>query len=291
MTDPGLLIAIQSVSTPFLDSFFSVVTNLGHEYAYIALLLFVYWCVDRRIAHRTALLFLFSMWLNGFVKEAFAMPRPSEAQGVRILAPEHSFGFPSGHAQGALTLWGYLAWSFGSRRLWNVALILIALVGFSRLYLGAHFLGDVVGGYAIGFLLVLLWGFATRTGLVSSLPRGVRLFFALLVPVALFPVYQSSASFQTLGFLLGFAASDIFALDLIPYDPRGGALRQVAKMLLGLAGMAALYVLHRQLPDGAAEALGYAVMSVWITVVVPLALCPPRPRPWQRAVTEARWRG
>ena len=159
--------------------------------------------------------------------------------------------------------------AFGSRRLWNVALILIVLVGFSRLYLGAHFLGDVVGGYAIGFLLVLLWGFATRTGLVSSLPRGVRLFFALLVPVALFPVYQSSASFQTLGFLLGFAASDIFALDLIPYDPRGGALRQVAKMLLGLAGMAALYVLHRQLPDGAAEALGYAVMSVWITVVAP----------------------
>lgn len=268
LADPGILIAIQSISSPFLDTFFKTVTNLGHEYAYIVILLFIYWCVDRRIAHRTALLFLFSMWLNGLVKEVFATPRPSAAQGVRVLVEEHSFSFPSGHAQGGFTLWMYLAWSFGSRLFWIIAVVLTLLVGFSRMYLGAHFLVDVLGGYGIGAMLVLLAILAARAGL-GSLPRGVRLLLALAVPMALFPLYQSKGSIQLLGFLLGFAVSDAFALDLIPYDPRGGVFRQAAKMLVGLAGLAGLYILHRHLPDGAPEALGYAAISVWITVAAP----------------------
>lgn len=296
MTDPSVLIAIQRFSTPFLDSFFTAITNLGHEFAYIAIVLFVYWCVDRRVAHRTAILFLFSMWLNGLVKEVFATPRPSPEQGVRVLVHEESFSFPSGHAQGAATLWGALAWSFGSTLFWVVAIVLILLIGFSRLYLGAHFLGDVLGGYAIGFALVVVAAVASRWGIVAALPRGLRLFLAIAVPVALYPVYQSGASSQLLGFLLGFAVSDIFALDLIAYDPRGGVLRQAAKMLVGLAGVAALYALHRFLPEGAPEALGYAVISVWITVGAPwlfirlgLARASEPPARWARR--GERWGG
>lgn len=269
MTDPGVLLAIQRFSTPFLDLFFHIVTQLGHQLVYIVILLFVYWCVDRRVAHRVALLFLFSMWLNGYLKDLFATPRPSVAQGIRVLVTERSFSFPSGHAQGGMTLWASLAWSFGSKLLWIIAILLIAMIGLSRMYLGVHFLADVVGGYLIGFVLVALWALAGRIGFVAALPRGVRLFFALLVPVVLFPLYQSDASFQTLGFLLGFAVSDLFALDLMPYDPRGGVLRQIAKMLIGLAGMAGLYHLHGELPPGAPQALGYAVISVWITIVAP----------------------
>lgn len=269
MADPDILIAIQSFSTPGLDSFFTWVTHLGHEYAYILILLIVFWCVDRRIAHRVALLFLFSMWLNGLLKEVFATPRPSADQGVRVLVREHSFSFPSGHAQGAMTLWGALAWSFGSRILWIIAVALILLVGFSRIYLGAHYPVDVVGGYGIGAALLVLWGWAGGTGAISSLPRSVRLILAVVLPVGLLPLYQSKGSIQLLGFLLGLAASNVFALDLIPYDPRGGVFRQSAKLLIGLSGLVGLYILHRRLPGGAPEALGYAVMAVWITVIAP----------------------
>lgn len=264
-----MLIAIQRFSTPFLDSFFQIVTQLGHYYVYILLLLFLYWCVDRRTAHRIAVLYLCSMWLNGYLKEVYATPRPSLQQGVRVLATEDSFSFPSGHSQGAMTFWTALAWSYGSKLLWLIAALVIVLVGFSRMYLGVHFLVDVVGGYLIGLALVVLWALAGQSGVIASLSRGVRLFFALVAPVALFPLYQSDASYQTLGFLLGFTVSDLFALELMPYDPRGGVFRQSAKMLIGLAGMAGLYYLHRYLPPGAPEALGYAVIAVWITIVAP----------------------
>ena len=296
MTDPNVLIAIQKLSTPFLDGFFKAITTIGHEYAYIVILLYVYWCVDRRIGHRAAILLLFSMWLNGLVKELVASPRPSPAQGVRVLVHEESYSFPSGHAQGGVTLWGYLAWSFGSRLFWTFAVVLILLIGFSRLYLGAHFLGDVLGGYGIGLVLVAIAAAGGRWGIVAALPRGIRLVTAIALPITLYPLYQSDASVMTLGFLLGFAASDVFALDLLPYDPRGGVLRQAAKMLLGLAGIGGLYLLHHRLPQGAPEALGYAVISVWITVVAPwlfirlgLARAGEPPARWARG--GERWSG
>ena len=71
----------------------------------MAILPFVFWAVDRQVGRRLAGLILGTMWLNGLVKEHMVMPRPHPAD-VRVLGFEPSPGFPSGHAQGALTLWG-----------------------------------------------------------------------------------------------------------------------------------------------------------------------------------------
>jgi membrane-associated phospholipid phosphatase len=71
----------------------------------------------------------------------------------------HSYSFPSGHSFGATVFYGllaYLAWS----RLphpWNLLVVLllvllIILVGLSRVYLGAHFPSDVVVGWLLGGL-------------------------------------------------------------------------------------------------------------------------------------------
>lgn len=79
---------------------------------------------------------------------------------------EDTFSFPSGHAAFSLALYGflaYLAWKHlprGRAIVVSVGLaILIILIGFSRLYLGLHFVSDVVAGYAIGgiFLALGIW--------------------------------------------------------------------------------------------------------------------------------------
>lgn len=72
--------------------------------------------------------------------------------------PETGYSFPSGHSATAMTLYGLLGYWLvrGRRRIrsrWLVgvsALGLILLVGFSRIYLGVHFLSDVLGGYLLG---------------------------------------------------------------------------------------------------------------------------------------------
>ena len=93
-------------------------------------------------------------------KRTFVRERPLQV----AYYPETGYSFPSGHSATAMLLYGLLAYWFirGHHRVRNrtltgsVALLLILAVGFSRIYLGVHFLSDVLGGYllGIGWLIV-----------------------------------------------------------------------------------------------------------------------------------------
>ncbi len=101
------------------------------------------------------------------LKLAFARERP---QWEEPLASASSFSFPSGHALGALVVYGAVAAVVvrelgGSRaRLgWLAATtVLVVVVGASRLYLGVHYLSDVLAGYSAGLALLLLLAGAVR---------------------------------------------------------------------------------------------------------------------------------
>lgn len=103
-----------------------------------------------------ASLALGSTLLNHGLKLVYARARPTDG----LIAPE-SFSFPSGHTMIGMVVYGavaYLAWRRQPR--WAVGLGLGTigvwlLVGASRIYLGAHYPGDVVAGLAAGW--VCLW--------------------------------------------------------------------------------------------------------------------------------------
>lgn len=96
----------------------------------------------------------------GISKLILERPRP---MGIGVFN-ETSFSFPSGHATVALAFYGflgYLLWRKKKQPLEKrVVLILttlvILLVGFSRLYLGLHYLSDVIGGYLISTIWLLI---------------------------------------------------------------------------------------------------------------------------------------
>jgi hypothetical protein len=73
---------------------------------------------------------------------------------------------PSGHAQDAASIWGLLAVSL--RRWWMTvaAVVMILMIGLSRIYLGVHFAHDVLGGWAVGLILLLV--FTRLEGPVSA---------------------------------------------------------------------------------------------------------------------------
>jgi len=103
------------------------------------------------------------MLMNGVLKYAFHRSRPSWDAPILII---ESFGFPSGHAMAATLLYGFLA-AFGVSKVqawrWRVLVVLsagllVVLIGFSRLYLGVHYLSDVLAGMAAGSAwLALCW--------------------------------------------------------------------------------------------------------------------------------------
>ena len=72
-----------------------------------------------------------------------------------MVVPRITFGAPSGHAQNAVVVWGTLANRIKTRAAWIIAIIIIFLIGISRIYLAVHFPHDVLLGWLFG--VIMLW--------------------------------------------------------------------------------------------------------------------------------------
>ncbi|MDP4148430.1 MAG: phosphatase PAP2 family protein [Bacteroidota bacterium] len=156
-----------------LDAFFVKFTLLGD--GIFALVVFLIMLVLRRYSQAWQLLvaFLASALCAQLLKSYFSMPRPKQffnpGQYAYFIDGVTHIGFssfPSGHSTSVFTLATMLA-LFEKNKRWNVCYLLAAVaVGYSRIYLGQHFLGDVLMGSLLGTLLSVLvhWLFTRRSG-------------------------------------------------------------------------------------------------------------------------------
>lgn len=99
--------------------------------------------------------------LNTTIKGWIDSPRPTPDL-VRVTEDADGLGFPSGHASGAMLVFGALAWicwtniqpDIGRRLACAIYLALVAIVGFARISTGAHWPSDVLGGYVLGIAIL-----------------------------------------------------------------------------------------------------------------------------------------
>ena len=160
--DTNILLWIHQSATPILDSIMLNITGLADP-PMVAAIFFgtTFWLWRRRKYSQIkvfAIACIGGLALNIGLKIFFAKPRP---QLWHQLIVETSSSFPSGHALGSMVVYGFLAYLLAtefprsSRLIYAVMTGLILLIGLSRLYLGVHWLTDVIAGYLVGFLWVI----------------------------------------------------------------------------------------------------------------------------------------
>ncbi len=172
-----------AVGHPLFTSTMKMISRIGSPTGWWILLTPVFiWLIYRRLPRLAAFLAvtaLGSSGLNTLIKTAVDRTRPHLPHAV---ATAHGNSFPSGHAQAATVGCGILVLIFlpavrRSRRPWlyGGAALVVALIGFSRIALGVHYVSDVIGGVIIGgaWLLAMTAAFSAwrREEHKPQLPR------------------------------------------------------------------------------------------------------------------------
>jgi membrane-associated phospholipid phosphatase len=145
--------ALQTLS-PTLDVLMNFFTFLGRIEFYILLIALLYWVVNNQLGFRVFLILLSTDFVSSAFKHLLHQPRPYWVGDVKHLSAETSYGIPSSHASDSLAVWGYLAYRVQKSWFRFVAVLLIVLIALSRLYLGVHFLHDILGGWLIGGVML-----------------------------------------------------------------------------------------------------------------------------------------
>jgi membrane-associated phospholipid phosphatase len=128
---------------------------------------------------------LIAVAVNQIIVNAVARPRPyNSLTGVEVLVSRsHDYSFPSDHAitAGAATAGLWIIARYGGRAIRSIAItatVLALLLAFARVYVGAHYPGDVAAGLVIGAAIVVVGWLALRqpiTALVQRIARQRRL--------------------------------------------------------------------------------------------------------------------
>ena len=145
------------VKNPLLDLFFQG-WNLVDSFGFMALLITCVWyMIDKKLGIKLFYIIILSVTVNTSLKHIFTLPRPCHIDpSLGLLCPP-SYGLPSGAAQSAILLGSILF--LESKKIWMkvTAVIFAMLLCFSRVYLGVHYISDVLVGIVIGALLAVVY--------------------------------------------------------------------------------------------------------------------------------------
>jgi len=150
---------IQQARSPFLDEFFKFLNLFDTPIFYIILFPLIWIGYSWRFGAKTFFILILSAILSNLLKNVFMQPRPYILDpSVGIIHVLSNFGLPSNAAQTAVILPLLLIEHFKKRK-WPivVGINFFVWISLSRLYLGVHFLTDIIAGWVIGFALFLVY--------------------------------------------------------------------------------------------------------------------------------------
>jgi len=244
---------------------------LGEEAFLVVVTAIIYWCINKNIGYTMSFALLFSTYINIDLKELFHTARPIGVEGIKSLRTETAFGdsFPSGHTQAAVTFWSSLALGFRRRLTTGLAIIIIALVGISRLYLGVHWPIDVIGGIGFGLISAYL------IFKVFNLPTEKRnkwLIIIVIIPALIgLPFVKDTHYFTIISLMIGLFGGYLIEQKSINFEVKASVSIQLLKVLIGVIGIFAIKIVIKAiLPETVLfNGIRYGLIGFWVTAGAP----------------------
>ena len=281
-------------------SFLSV---FGEEYTMVLMLGFLFWCYDKKMARYVGYCVLMSVIWNPMIKNLVLRRRPYfDHESIRILRlvepkadaydiAAQGYSFPSLHSTCVTSLYGAAARYLKKPFFTFLAFLLPLLVGFSRITVGAHYPTDVLAGWLIGILALVLvpW--------VLGRLKKRWLFYAVMLLTVLpgFFFCRSADFFSTSGLFFGLMAGDAVESRWVNFENTRNPLRIFLRLTGGLAVFLVMNVLLKlplsaafpdsgSLPALLARCVRYAVIGFVEFAVYPMLF---GKIPWKKTKSEA----
>jgi undecaprenyl-diphosphatase len=281
-----IVLWIQSFQNPFLDALFLIVTEFGDETIFLLIAALLYWTIDKKFAYRFMMFFLFGAVVNGSLKFLTNSPRPHvEFPDQVSLVGEGSGGtsLPSGHAQNS-SMMAFTLQEKVKPTSWLLKSLLpigVILVMLSRLYLGEHYLSDVLFGLSISYSLYALVN-RLNPRLLSN--RRLQTLMVLL-PLGLAILTQSKDMFVSSATILGIFIFFPLEEKYIGFKAKGSLSQSITRMVIGVSVALLLrmviklifeqglystdFEIHPTFLDNLLDFIRYFIIVFWMMIIAP----------------------
>jgi membrane-associated phospholipid phosphatase len=172
---------------------------LGSNLFFMTLLALSFIAYSHQLGSTLAWGLLTGGMFNSGLKFFFKSPRPMNLNEAIVplqdAAQEFAFGFPSGHVHSTIMIWGLIFLLIKNRAIRVLSIFIICAMPFARMYMGVHYLGDVLGGIFFGIinLWIVYWLTSKYPNFpvlnrMESQPRQARSIVLATIAISLSPV-------------------------------------------------------------------------------------------------------
>jgi len=274
LRDPGFAYSIVSITVhnTVILWLFQGITTLGSEGFFLLFLSVIYWSVNKSLGFWGLILMPSAIFVTSEIpKDIIRLPRP-DVRGITV----PTYTFPSGHTSGAVSVWGYLAIMLKKRWFWVWTIIIVLLVGLSRVTLGYHYPGDVIGGIVTGMIFLAIF-LGAGLGMIENrfyekLSSRVLLLLALVIPIGLSFLPATYAP-NLMGYVAGAGVGRLLEKELFDFSPRGSWIDHPARALIGIVGIGAIILPLGPVLPANIHMLTFtihALSTFWATFLAPL---------------------
>jgi membrane-associated phospholipid phosphatase len=277
-TEP--IIYLQSLGTQWFTFLMILITTMGSSSFLVATIVIAIFGVDFKKGFLLFQLLLWTGLVTDILKLIIAFPRPdfvdnrvfnlefgikntspftgNGQKGIFALPDEQilkafrmqeafnisSFGFPSGHVALTTALWGGVATVFNNRIIRILTPLMIFVMAFSRVYLGRHFIGDVLGGAILGLFFLVVFTHFFKSSLKDDFFKKESfelafksqnlIFYSFMFVIPIILIALSLVSVDAAGLFLGMNFAYILILRKGIPDDTGSAVQRAKRVFIAL---------------------------------------------------------